>query len=342
MENKKNILMKNNELVKARYHLTSVQSDIFIVMLYKLQKDDKRGMSCKIHRKDFLKLISSNDKKTIVGIKSILNSLMQETIFFKEIKDNGKNAIWGQYNLINGFEYDDETDEFTVSTTARVCDLLRSYLEVGYTPINMENYISLRNSYAKRMYDLLRLWSGTKTKITYTLDELKEMLMLENKYSKYSDFRRKVIEPSIKELNESKMFEITYKENKTGRKVTSLDFFVKDLDERTYFIENNGDTINDTTEKPQNLSGEFFIPGESIFTKGTLLLFKKDFGAYDFTEDYMQDAFWESAAALFERDDVEKIYNKGYNFFKTTLEDKRTALLAKKIRKEEEKELWRG
>lgn len=267
---------------------------------------------------------------------------MQETIFFKEIKDNGKNAIWGQYNLINGFEYDDETDEFTVSTTARVCDLLRSYLEVGYTPINMENYISLRNSYAKRMYDLLRLWSGTKTKISYTLDELKEMLMLENKYSKYSDFRRKVIEPSIKELNESKMFEITYKENKTGRKVTSLDFFVKDLDERTYFIENNGDTINNTPDKPQNLSREFFIPDESIFTKGTLLLFKKDFGAYDFTEDYMQDAFWESAAALFERDDVEKIYNKGYNFFKTTLEDKRTALLAKKIRKEEEKELWRG
>lgn len=315
MDNKKNVLMKNNVLVKARYHLTSVQSDIFIVMLYKLQKDDKRGMSCKIHRKDFLKLISSNDKKTIAGIKEILNGLMRETIYFKEIKENGKNAIWGQYNLINGFEYDDETDEFTIVCSERVYDLLISYLDVGYTPINTENYLLLRNSYAKRMYDLLRLWSGTKTKINYTVCELKELLMLEGKYAKYSDFKKKVIEPSVKELNKTKVFDISYKENKTGRKVTNIDFFVKDLDERTYFK-------RDTSEKPQNPSESFFVPNEDVFTKGTIILFKKDFKDYDFREEFLQDAFYDAMAALFEKDDVEKIRHNGYKYFKTTLLEK--------------------
>ena len=73
MSKDKNILMKNNMLVKARYSLTLVQSKIFIVMLYKLQKDEKRGMSCTLTRKELLKLITSNDNKTISGIKELLD-----------------------------------------------------------------------------------------------------------------------------------------------------------------------------------------------------------------------------------------------------------------------------
>lgn len=331
MHDNKNILMKNNMLVKARYHLTSVQSDVFIIILYELQKDSKRGMSCTINRKDFLNIITSNDKKTIDGIKQLLNGLMKESIYFKEIKQNGKNAIWGKYNLISGFEYDDETENFTIACSERVYDLLVSYLEIGYTPINVENYLSLRNSYSKRMYDLLRLWSGSKNKINYTVRELKELLILENKYSKYSDFKKKVIKPSIKELNETKMFEISFKENKSGRKVTNIDFFVEDLDNRTYFIENNGNNTNNMLVVSQNPSGGFFIPDSSVFTKGTLTLFKRDFNRFDFEEDYIQDAFYESVAIIFEKDDVEKIYVKGYNYFKQTLLERIDTLMAKEI-----------
>lgn len=332
MDTKKNILMKNNILVKARYHLTSIQSNVLIVILYELQKDAKRGMSCTIHRKDFINIISSNDKKTVNGIKQLLNELMKEVIYFKEIKENGKNAIWGKYNLISGYEYDDETEEFTVACSERVYDLLVSYLEIGYTPINVENYLVLKNSYAKRMYDLLRLWSGTKNKINYTISELKELLMLENKYNKYSDFKRKVIDSSVNELNKTNIFEIAYKENKTGRKVTNIDFFVKDLDDRTYFIEDNGDNKNNIPKNPQNKSGEFFIPDVTLFTKGTLILFKKDFKRFDFKEDYMEDAFYESAAAIFEKDDVEKIYANGYKYFKQTLLEKIDSNMMKDIK----------
>lgn len=332
MDAKKNILMKNNILVKARYHLTSIQSNVLIVILYELQKDAKRGMSCTINRKDFINIISSNDKKTVNGIKQLLNELMQEVIYFKEIKENGKNAIWGKYNLISGYEYDDETDEFTVACSERVYDLLVSYLEIGYTPINVENYLVLKNSYSKRMYDLLRLWSGTKNKINYTISELKELLMLENKYNKYSDFKRKVIDSSVNELNKTNIFEIEYKENKNGRKVTNIDFFVKDLEDRTYFIEDNGDNKNNIPKNPHNQSGEFFIPDATLFTKGTLILFKRDFKDFDFKEDYIEDAFYKSAAVIFEKDDVEKIYANGYEYFKQTLLEKIDSNMMKDIK----------
>ena len=332
MSKDKNILMKNNMLVKARYSLTLVQSKIFIVMLYKLQKDEKRGMSCTLTRKELLKLITSNDNKTISGIKELLDQLMNERIYFKEETNNGKNSIWGKYNLINGFEYNDETDEFTIACSERVYTLLMSYLEIGYTPVNLNVYLSLKNPNAQRMYDLLRLWSNTKRHMTYGVDELKELLMLEDKYKNYADFKRYVLNSSKKALNKTKMFEIDFKENKTGRKVTSITFNVKDLDDRKYFIENNGYTKNNMPENPQNQSGEFFIPDSSVFTPGTLFLFKNDFNEFDFNEDYIQNSFFEAVAAILEKDNVEKIYANGYKYFKQTLLEKIDSNMMKDIK----------
>lgn len=304
MNQQLNILMKNNILVKARYRLTATQYNLLIIILYELQKDGKRGMSCTINRLDFVNIISSNDKKTLKGIKDLLNSLMGEVIYFKEIKSNGKNSIWGRYNLISGFEYDDETEDFTIACSERVYDLLMSYLEIGYTPINVKNYLSLKNSYSKRMYDLLRLWSGTKTQITYSISELKELLMLENSYKLYSDFKRKVIDSAVSELNESNLFVITYTENKVSRKVDSITFTVKDLDKRVYFSEP---------------STSVSIPNGHVFTKGTLERFKSDFKEYDFNDAYAKKSLDQAVASILEKDNVDKIYNSGYEYFKATL-----------------------
>lgn len=335
MSNDKKILMKNNVLVKARYNLSLVQSRIFIVMLYELQKDEKRGMSCSLSRKDLQKLISSNDKRTIEGIKELLDQFMNERIYFKEEIDNGKNAIWGKYSMISGYEYNDKTDEFTISCSERVYDLLVSYLKIGYTPINLNVYLSLRNPNAQRIYDLLRLWSNTKRNITYEVEELKELLMLEDKYKNYADFKRYVLNPSQKALNKSGIFELDFIENKKGRKVHSITFVVKDLDDRTYFIENKEDNNkNNTSETQQNTSEEFFIPDSSVFTKGTLILFKKDFKKFDFKESYIEDAFYKAVASIFEKDDVEKIYSNGYDYFKQTLLEKIESNMMKEIKNE--------
>ncbi|WP_330409788.1 replication initiation protein [Romboutsia maritimum] len=115
-------------------------------------------------------------------------------------------------------------------------------MESGYTPNNLAVLFGLGNYYAQRLYDLLRLWSGTKSIITYSVDELKMYLSLEGKYGDYNTFKRRVILPAIKALVGIGCFEIDIKENKVGRKVDSIDFIVKDLDKRKYF------TKDDTTK----------------------------------------------------------------------------------------------
>ncbi|MBZ6006994.1 replication initiation protein [Paraclostridium bifermentans] len=349
------ILMKNNMLVKARYSLSLIENRVFLSMLYKLQKKSDGVLTCSISHSEFKDIIKFKQKNTVKGVLEVLEDLRKKPIYFKEEKKNKKGNLWGAYGFINGYEYDDELGIFNIEASEKIHNLLKEYLKMGYTPVNVQIWLSLNNSYAQRFYDLLRLWSGTKDTINYKLDEIKELLMLEDKYSKYNDFKRRVILPAIKELNETGYFEIDIKENKVGRKVDSIDFYIKDLDKRKYFTkdeiikeipgieleevaitydENDCENkeeiiINDKVIiEPKTISDtkenkiEIFIPDESIFTKGTLRRVKMDFKDIDFKNKYMEKAFEDAVMITLDKDDVETIKATSYKFFKGTLDNK--------------------
>lgn len=349
------ILMKNNMLVKARYSLSLIENRVFLSMLYKLQKKSDGVLTCSISHSEFKDIIKFKQKNTVKGVLEVLEDLRKKPIYFKEEKKNKKGNLWGAYGFINGYEYDDELGIFNIEASEKIHNLLKEYLKMGYTPVNVQIWLSLNNSYAQRFYDLLRLWSGTKDTINYKLDEIKELLMLEDKYSKYNDFKRRVILPAIKELNETGYFEIDIKENKVGRKVDSIDFYIKDLDKRKYFTKDEiikeipgieleevaitcdenscenkeeiilndkviiePEIISDTKENKM----EIFIPDESIFTKGTLRRVKMDFKDIDFKNKYMEKAFEDAVMITLDKDDVETIKATSYKFFKGTLDNK--------------------
>lgn len=349
------ILMKNNMLVKARYSLSLIENRVFLSMLYKLQKKSDGVLTCSISHSEFKDIIKFKQKNTVKGVLEVLEDLRKKPIYFKEEKKNKKGNLWGAYGFINGYEYDDELGIFNIEASEKIHNLLKEYLKMGYTPVNVQIWLSLNNSYAQRFYDLLRLWSGTKDTINYKLDEIKELLMLEDKYSKYNDFKRRVILPAIKELNKTGYFEIDIKENKVGRKVDSIDFYIKDLDKRKYFTkdeiikeipgieleevaitydENDCENkeeiiINDKVIiEPEIISDikenkmEIFIPDESIFTKGTLRRVKMDFKDIDFKNKYMEKAFEDAVMITLDKDDVETIKATSYKFFKGTLDNK--------------------
>lgn len=323
IDDKKKILMKNNVLIKARYNLSLVQSNILITILYKLQRDQKGQATCIISRKELQNLITNKSQKTLKGIIKILDAFLEEYIYFKQEKENGRNAIWGKYSFISGYEYDDETDSFKIVCAERVHELLLSYMQIGYTPINLKVYLSLKSTYSQRIYDLLRLWSNTMKNITYEIDELKELLMLENKYNEYSDFKKAVLNKSVNELNKTGMFEIKFKENKIGRKVKSVTFIVDDLDERKYFQQKSSKKLIVNDSEDFDYGFEFRIPSEHMFTDGVKLLLKKDFKEFDFIGfKYLNDAFYDALAKTLDKDKVKKVGCRSYNYLKRTLEDR--------------------
>lgn len=345
----KRILMKHNDIVNAKYEITVNSNRIFTYLLYEFQKDlDKSKLSCEISREKLAMLVNGNVDKTVKGLTTILMNLRKKDLFLMdELQDGSIDFIAGGF--IDNATYNNKTDRFTIVADVRVHKLLHRYLEDGYTPVNLEIWLSLKNRYSQRLYDLLRAWSGTKETINYSINKLRELMLLENKYKQYTDFRKRVLIPAIDELNATGYFQIDYCEIKKGRSIESIDFIVKDLDKRKYFIKDEVtndvsaiavDEIAVTSEEDISLLdvkkvnqnsenidlkavySDLFIPDEGIFTKGTLRSFKKDFKHIDFKNEYMEKAFDEAIMITLDRDDVEVIKAGSYKFFKGTLDNK--------------------
>lgn len=329
------ILYKDNILVKTKYELNLVENKLYNLLLYKFQREGNL-LKCTITQKEIKEIIKNKETNTLKGITEVLNRLSSKKILIEEVKLNKINSLWHNYNLINGYTYDDEFNTFEVQATEKIYDLLKQKFKNGcYTPSNLNIFLTLNNYYAQRLYELLRLWSNTKTVINYKIDDLKEYLMLKECYPEYGNFKRRIINPAIKELNKNGFFEITISENKSARKVESIDFIIKDLDKRKYFdYDEIAINIDDKeakgleyqmTSEPREATlynNKNLYPKETILSKSSLRLLSVDFKDINFTEGSLYMAYVEAEAMTMEKDNVEIIKTSSYKYFKTILKNK--------------------
>jgi plasmid replication initiation protein len=93
----------------------------------------------------------------------------------------------------------------------------------------------MKSQYSIRLYELLKSYEH-KNNLTIGIEEVKRMLSAEI-YNRHQDFRRKVIELAIKEINALTDIAVAYEFIKEGRKYAKVAFYIrlkKDLDERMH------------------------------------------------------------------------------------------------------------
>lgn len=91
----------------------------------------------------------------------------------------------------------------------------------GYRKFDVSKALSLKSVYAIRFYEII---SGKKDPITYSLNELKTMFAIKDKYKLTADFVRYVIEPAKKELDLAAPYSFDYMPVKNGRKIVAFTF----------------------------------------------------------------------------------------------------------------------
>lgn len=169
-----------------------------------------------------------------------IDVIMPASAFLKDEKDQNytrtKNALlslnkkviqyedserWGAFNLIERPEIYKLGDyiSFRISPT-----IAKAFLDFskGFSKYELETAMSFKSEYSMRFYELL---SGQKSPIMYSIDNLKIMFKVEDKYTLTANFINKVIEPAKKELDEKSPYTFEYKPVKLGRKITAIKFY---------------------------------------------------------------------------------------------------------------------
>jgi plasmid replication initiation protein len=113
-------------------------------------------------------------------------------------------------------------------------------IEGNFTSYIQKHTLRFKGSYSHRIYEFLRQWLSFGNK-EFSIAELKDRLELDNEYERIDDFKRRVIDPAIDEINQYSDLWVKYSQRKTGRKVTHFLFtFGLKKTEKPAQTKNNG------------------------------------------------------------------------------------------------------
>ncbi len=117
-------------------------------------------------------------------------------------------------------------------------DCLKPYLlglRKNFTQIPLQHILPIRSGYAIRIYQiLLSELKQNKNETTRTLIELQDILCVPKSMYKWDNFKQRILEPSIKEINATTDIVAGYSTKKQRQKITEIVFEIcyKDLQRR--------------------------------------------------------------------------------------------------------------
>lgn len=223
------IVVKHNDLIRARYNLTTQQQKIILFAISKIKPNDKPGQWYEI---------------SIEELCNACGLIIDDTgYYYKSIKEDLKkltNRLW--------ITFPDKTEATVAWISDAVIvplngtvqikfhDKLAPYLFLlteHYTQYKLDSVLAFKNKYSIRLFELLRmkifhdeLESKAEVEVKFDIDELREELGATN-YQKWPEFNRCVIKKAVDEINEySDIFRISYDTYKDGKTMKSINFIV--------------------------------------------------------------------------------------------------------------------
>lgn len=151
---------------------------------------------------------------------------------------------------------------------------------LDYTAYEYKNTIGLTTTPAKRLYELAVKWRKLK-ECKKSIDEWKILFGVHNKYDEVAEFKRRVLDPAIKQINEKSEFNLALKAQKIGRVITH--FIVEIETKPTAKIENiqrdpnTPDMFTGQTDKEAKIAPAWHYKGLSDGQINKLKVFAKEF-----------------------------------------------------------------
>ncbi len=278
LENQKKFLSvkQPNALTEARYEMSSLQKDIFYLLLMQLIQDNP------LKKKYNISMLIQNNllkKKYSISIKNI-NRQRNARVRRAELLQAAEGLIgagiiiysnekknFEALGILSSAEYGDEADqdnliiEFDLGLIPYLLDVAEKF-----TLLNLQYALNLKSKYSKRIYEMLSQFKGQYKKqiannqeciINISVQELKERFKLidpktgKEKYPDFGVFSQNVLSPAMREINGNTeiSYEWTPVPPKIGKKITNVQFKITNIDG----IEALEDLSESNPESPKEL-----------------------------------------------------------------------------------------
>ena len=220
--NKELEIRQHNALTNARYEYTELQLDLFFFLVSKLRKD-QQSQTYELNIKE---LSSLTGKKYDLAYLRKATEDMGSRMFEVETPERHI-QLW----MFRSVEYLKGLGIIEVSLSDKIMPYL-FHLQSNFTSYGLASALRLTSKYAKRIYPICSQWKDLGESKKFDIQEFKTMLGLlddkgVDKMPRTSDFKKSVLDISVRQINEHTELNVSYKLEKRGKTFTNIIFTIK-------------------------------------------------------------------------------------------------------------------
>jgi len=263
VESREYVVTKGNEIIqRARYDLSLPELKAFSFIVSKIKPEDNEGEIYEFTINEYCKVlgIETNNGKNIQTVRKSLKRL-RDTSFFLTLETGIETTVgWLDKVWINA-----GSGNVKVRLDEDLQKHLVGLLERGnYTQYTLICTLPMRSAYSFRIYEILRSYVfQNKKKYRFDLEDLKRKLACEH-YERFPDFRRKVLDKAVVEINKYTDIEIQWQPVTKARKVVEIEFVIKhrDIWDRSIAMNRANEAIETKKTVNRNKTKEDQIEGQ--------------------------------------------------------------------------------
>ena len=225
---KTELVVKDNALINASYNLDLVEQRLILLAIVEARESGK-GINANdpltVHAESYINHFSVHRNTAYQALKDACKDLFARQFSYQEQRPKGVANITSRW--VSQIAYIDNSATVELIFAPAIIPLV-TRLEEQFTSYELKQVSGLSSAYAIRLYEVLIAWRSTgKTPIIELSDFRQKLGVLEGEYSRFNNFKVRVLDPAIKQINEHTDITVKVEQHKTGRTISGFSFKFK-------------------------------------------------------------------------------------------------------------------
>lgn len=214
------VVRQSNDLIQASYKMSLNEQRLIYIAISKIPFNEKKeNRTVEITAEEFLAAFPSVGKGNVhIELRKSLDALWEREVLLSNSQEENK-IRW----LTSQSRYLQQSGRLKFSFSPEVLPYLED-LKERFTIFYLFDIKNLSTTYALRLFELLMQFQTTGV-VIISLEQCKFRLGVENNYKDYRDFKKRIISPSINEINKKTRINVIVSTKKRGKTVEALHFF---------------------------------------------------------------------------------------------------------------------
>ncbi len=219
------IVKKHKAIINCENSLPLASRKIFNILLFLVKDRFGKDFEHHVSENDVIALLNKTDRD--ITSARINYKKLASTVIEYNILNNEKDHLNGVGTMLAPAVINKTKKTWNFSFPPNIVQWVQDPSSFVFLDITTQERFSSKYSQALWEICIGSLEDQLESYFSVTLEECRMLMCGKDNHQTYKDFKRRVVMTALNEINEKSLLHVDlYKENKEGRKVTELVFFV--------------------------------------------------------------------------------------------------------------------